>query len=647
MEEQWDALLKETGFSGLDFSLQDFPGEAERRSSMMISTAKPSNVAKYPSKITIVSSHRPRLVTLTDLEAALTSITGSKPTITLCSDLIHSDLSNDTCIFLDDLDDPLLARLDDDRYQQLQKLCSAEGVLWLVQGAYIDSTDPNANMALGLARSIRSENAAVRFATLDLDKHHDASNPRMVEVIVDVFKAVFGSERLSSEDDLEFSERDGLISVPRIIQDPEMDRSVLVQTGNPPPEMQSYEQEGRPLKMAIQYPGSLDSFYFVDDEKVATPAIDPDEVEILVKANGLNFKDIMVALGQIDAEFLGGECSGIITKIGSTVNDLAVGDRVCALCRGVYSTYVRCTSSSVAAIPQEMSYSVAASIPAVYCTAYYSLFDIAHLCRGESILIHAAAGGVGQAAIFLSKMVGAEIFATVGSAEKKEFLKDTYGIPEDHIFYSRNTSFKKRVQDATGYRGVDVVLNSLGGDALRASWECLAAFGRFIEIGKRDILSNTRLEMAQFAVNATFASVDLALVLVKRPQLMKRLMTEVMNLHREGLVKPVSPITIYPISEVEAAFRTLQGGKSIGKIVVEPRSNDQIRVCFRVNPFRFTTTDASIGCATSPQNTITRSKLFLSHYWRIRWTWTKHDSISCPERGQIHHSGFPTWPYQC
>ena len=578
VEEQWDSLLKTTGFSSLDSSLQDLPGEAEHSGSLMISTAKSAKAVEYPSKVTIISSHRPRLVPLTELKATLTIRTGRKPNIISGSDVMHSDLSNDTCMFLD-LDEPILASLDYDTYQQIQKVCSAKGVLWLVQGAYVDSATPNANMILGLARSIRSENAAVRFTTLDLDQHCDSCSSRTVEVIIEVFEAVFGSEPLSQEDDLDFSERDGLISVLRIVQDPELNKSILVQTDTLPPDTQAYEQEERSLTMAIRYPGSLDSFYFVDDEKVGAPTISPNEVEILIKANGLNFKDIMVALGQIDAEFLGGECSSIVTKIGSSVNELAVGDRVCALCPGAFSTYTRCSATSVAVIPQEMSFSVAVSIPALYCTAYYSLFDIAHLCQGESILIHAAAGGVGQAAIFLSKMTGTEIFATVGSAEKKEFLKDTYGIPDDHIFYSRNVSFKKRILDATGDRGVDVVLNLLGGDALRASWECLAPFGRFMEIGKRDILSNSRLEMAQFAVNATFSSVDLSILIVQRPLVMKRLMADVMSLHRAGFVKPVSPITIFPISEVEMAFRALQSGKSIGKIVVEPRSDDQTKVC--------------------------------------------------------------------
>jgi NADPH:quinone reductase-like Zn-dependent oxidoreductase len=215
----------------------------------------------------------------------------------------------------------------------------------------------------------------------------------------------------------------------------------------------------------------------------------------------------------------------------------------------------------------------------VFATAYYSLFDIGRLLKGETVLIHAAAGGVGQAAIMLCQMIGAEIFATVGSTAKKTFLKETYNIPEDHIFFSRDTTFAKGIKHATKGRGVDLVLNSLAGDSLRATWECMAHFGRFVEIGKRDILANSGLEMAVFEHNATFSSVDLTVVAAERPQVMKRVLDDVFDLLRKGVVQPISPITIFPISNVEAAFRTLQAGKAHGKILVTANPDDMVKVC--------------------------------------------------------------------
>jgi NADPH:quinone reductase-like Zn-dependent oxidoreductase len=292
----------------------------------------------------------------------------------------------------------------------------------------------------------------------------------------------------------------------------------------------------------------------------------------------MNFKDVMIAMGQLSSDYIGIECSGIVSKVGSKVTDLSVGDRVSAMSEGAYATFTRNKATSAFKIPDGMSFETAATIPVVYCTAYYSLIDLGRLCKGETVLIHAAAGGVGQAAIILSQMIGAEIFATVGSNEKKEFIMKEYGIAEDHIFYSRNTTFAKAIRRATNGRGVDVVLNSLAGDALRETWECMAHFGRFIEIGKRDIVNNARLDMATFEHNATFSSVDLTVIAAERPQLMQRLLSDVFLLLQTTKIRPVSPITIFSMAEVETAFRSLQSGKVHGKIVILPGPDDKVKV---------------------------------------------------------------------
>jgi NADPH:quinone reductase-like Zn-dependent oxidoreductase len=174
-------------------------------------------------------------------------------------------------------------------------------------------------------------------------------------------------------------------------------------------------------------------------------------------------------------------------------------------------------------------------------------------------------------------MIGAEVYATVGSVDKKQLLIETYGIPENRIFYSRDTSFGPAVREATGGKGVDVVINSLAGDLLRETWDCLAPFGRFIEIGKRDITSNTRLEMAKFEYNCTFSSVDLTLVAAERPRIMGRVLNAVMGLLDKKTINPIGPITSVGIGEVETALRKLQSGKTTGKVVVNHTAHGQVK----------------------------------------------------------------------
>jgi NADPH:quinone reductase-like Zn-dependent oxidoreductase len=338
---------------------------------------------------------------------------------------------------------------------------------------------------------------------------------------------------------------------------------------------QPFQQPGRRFKLQIGNLGALDTLYFADDvvERLAD-----DDIEIEVKATGLNFKDIVVTMGQLAQPYIGIECSGIVSSVGRKVQHLKVGQRVMALPLGGYSTYARCKATSAAPIPENMSFEVGATVPVVFCTAYYALFDLGHLQEGERILIHAGAGGVGQAAIMLAQIIGAEIFVTVGSVEKKQFLMTQYGIPEDHILYSRDTSFGRGIRRATNNEGVDVVINSLAGDLLRETWECLAPFGRFVEIGKADITKNTRLDMLPFEYNVSFASVDLTKVALHRPKLMKRLLENVTELMAKESVRPILPLTTYRISELETAFRTLQTGKAMGKIVIVPHQDDYVKV---------------------------------------------------------------------
>jgi NADPH:quinone reductase-like Zn-dependent oxidoreductase len=481
------------------------------------------------------------------------------------------------CVVISELARNIVAKLNTpEEFQAIQKMTSsASGILWAVRGAYTDSENPDGQMIVGMARSIRSE-AVLRFATLDLDTSPQMSETGTAKKIFEVFKSTFASNGPTIVD-MEYSERDGKLLVPRIVEDLDMNKFVHQETQpSAAPDLQLFAQDSRPLKIAIETPGALDTLYFTDDIAHGTPL--PDyEVEIEVKATSMNFKDIMISMGQLSSKYIGVECSGIISAIGSKVTDLSIGDRVCAMSEGAYSTYTRCLATSVQNISNSLSFEEASTIPVIYCTAYYSLFDLGRLTKGESVLIHAAAGGVGQAAIILCQMMGAEIFTTVGSAAKKEFIMREYGIPEDRIFYSRNTSFAKAIKRATSGQGVDLVLNSLAGDQLRETWDSLAHFGRFIEIGKRDIVGNTRLEMARFENNALFASVDLTVVAAERPKIMKRLLSDVFDLIAKGLVRPISPITIFPMSNVESAFRTLQSGKIMGKIVLVPKLDDVVK----------------------------------------------------------------------
>ena len=504
---------------------------------------------------------------------AIEQCAGKRPTV---DTLGMGYLEGKTVIVLIELERPCLASMLPTMFELLQGLIrKASGIIWATQLGYKDSRSPDVNMITGFARTVRSE-SALKFVTVDLDLH--PSDPAVTaKVIAEVYRRSFVDDFV----EMEYMERKGNLYVPRIA--PDLPLSDFVRCNMDLVPLRSHNQKffqiGRHLKISIAQPGSLETLHFIDADSFYGP-LGAQDIEIEVKAMSLNFKDVVIAMGQLPGGQLGQECSGIVTAVGSLTTHMKVGDRVCAFTSGCLTSMIRCKATSAMRVPNDMSFEVAATLPIVYCTAYYSLLDIGRLRQGEKVLIHAAAGGVGQAAIGLAHMVGAEVFATVGSASKKTFLMEKYGLQEDHIFYSRDTSFKIGIMRMTNNEGVDVVLNSLAGEALHATLECLTAFGRFIEIGKRDITDNTRLMMAPFARNIVFASVDLTIVAAQRPQLMQALLNNVLELYCSGRLQLVSPLTTFPITEVESAIRTLQGGKSTGKIVIVPGMDDHVKVSY-------------------------------------------------------------------
>ena len=490
------------------------------------------------------------------------------------------------CIVLIEIFHSILREPSHIEYEAIKKLFSeAGGVLWITRGSALNSTNPDGNLVTGLIRTLRTESGKSMMVTLDLDDKIPLDGPKVADLVLAVFSSNFmANNRDSLRLDAEYAERDGVLMIPRIQEDAEWSDFVDSRSETRPPEDQPFYQSNRPLRMVCN-PGFLDSLQFVDDERAAL-ALPEDQVDIEVKAIGVNFRDVMMAMGQIEMQNLGRECSGIVRAVGNRVDELRVGDRVASFADGSFANFSRWPANGVQKIPEGMTFEEAAALPIVLTTAYHAI-KLANLSVGETVLIHAAAGSLGQALLTLCHNMGATVIATVGSSEKREFLKTRYGLSDHHIFSSRDPSFADGIMEVTNMRGVDVIFNSLSGDLLRTSFECIASFGRFIELGKRDITINTRLEMRPFERNVTFSAVDLVFLLSEKQAYTSQLWAEVMILVRNGVIGK-QPLTIFPISEVERALRTMQSGRHIGKLVVVPKAGDIVKVGFSLlNKQRF------------------------------------------------------------
>lgn len=573
----WHRLLKRTGFKGVDLEVHDREDEATYSSSVILATADGLGSPRISSEAVLVCGEaRLPEAWLNGLASQIAEFTQQMP---LLEHLGSFDPQRKIYVILAEMYESFLKSPTPSQFQVLQSLFTkAKGVLWVSRGGAVDCSQPDASLHTGLLRTLRCEDRNKKYISLDLDPSRDPWTPISAKAICTVFGQTFDDARATSDLEVEYAERDGCLQIPRICEDTVENANVAIDSEDAKTEMQKFYQPEHSIRLESGRSNSLDSLSFQADPEASKP-LPEGWVEILPRAFGLNFRDIMVAMGQLETSIMGFECSGVVTKLGPGVSSgLKVGDRVCALTRGYWATFVRVHSTSVAPIPNHMTFEVAASVPMAFITAYISLFDTARLQKGESVLIHAAAGGVGQAAIMLAQHVGAEIYVTVGSLEKRHFLTERYGIPPKRIFSSRDISFAADIMSSTSGKGADVVLNSVAGPLLQETWNCIARFGRFVEIGKRDLEANKNLEMAPFARSASFAAIDLIEIGTHSGRTVTRVLRDVLNLLDKKYIQPISPLTAYSIQDIEKAFRTMQTGKHIGKIIIKPNEGDMVKV---------------------------------------------------------------------
>jgi acyl transferase domain-containing protein/acyl carrier protein len=314
-----------------------------------------------------------------------------------------------------------------------------------------------------------------------------------------------------------------------------------------------------------------------------------NEIEIAVEAAGLNFVDVLRAMGLYDSAshaspLLGGECSGTVVRVGANTTSFKVGDTVVALSPafervGTLTSHIVVPETLAAPKPRDLTFAQAAALPCAYLTSYYALAEVARMRKGESLLIHSASGGVGIAAIEVARWLGADVFVTAGSEEKRAYLT-SLGV--DRVMDSRTAGFGEVILAQTNGRGVDVILNSLTGDAIAEGLGALAPYGRFLEIGKRDMWDDSRIGLGSFLQNRSFSGIDLATLIEDRPEFVGTMLRAVMRLVEDGVFKPL-PVSIYAAARANEAFHHFAQAKHIGKLVIDTRA-DAVRVPDRAFP---------------------------------------------------------------
>ncbi|KAK1474820.1 KR domain-containing protein [Colletotrichum cuscutae] len=567
-EEQWTTVLKEAGFPGIQMAFRDHEQKPHHRVSIIITT-RPENESLLSQSSRVESPYR---IIMNPTSAIQTSVAES-----LRSHLVSGSQPGESPALppLLELDASVLSSVAAKEFEAIKKISlDTRFTLWLTYGGAPKATNPAAEVAIGFGRSVCSERGDQGFVTLNLSYRPETPTAvtSAVDSIVRVVERLHNVSCPGTDNESEFSIDNGLICIPRLMPTPHMDQALSIKQSGDRLKSFTFNRDGpKPhISITIETPGLLDTIFYAENAE-ADKELQAGDIEIEVKATSMNFKDVMIALGQIPGRSFGFDGAGVVSRV-SRESNLCPGDSVlfCSSTGGGFGTFVRCPELQTEKLPTGVSFQVAAAIPAVWSTVVYSLDHTARLSRGETVLIHAAAGGVGQAAVQLAQLRCAKVFATVGSQTKRELVKQLFGLSDDQIFNSRDETFAQDVLHATEGRGVDVVLNSLGGELLRQSWECIAPFGRFIDIGKADIIANNTLPMGEFNRNVTFSAVDLVVVHEEAKPLMKKILQDVTRLFEENphLHEP-KPLHVFSPSKLEDAMRFLQGGKNTGKVIID------------------------------------------------------------------------------
>ena len=315
-------------------------------------------------------------------------------------------------------------------------------------------------------------------------------------------------------------------------------------------------------------PGSIDDLHF-ESKPESCPG--PDEVVIRVRAAALNFRDVLTALGMLEDPVrprrppsFGWECVGEVIARGDRVDSVEIGDVVMGMMPGAMAGHVTAKASLVVRKPEHLSIEEAATLPVAFLTAYVGLVERAAISAGDRVLVHNATGGVGLAALQIARQAGTEVFATAGSPEKRALLKEM-GI--SHVMDSRSLEFAEEIMQKTDGKGVDIVLNTLSGPAMRASLSVLAPHGRFIEIGKTDLLNHGSIDLNQFDQNRSYHPIDLAQFIEERSVQAGGLLQKIVVMAADDTIRPL-PFQTFPMERVREAFRFMSQARHTGKLVL-------------------------------------------------------------------------------
>ena len=638
-ETQWEDVLQSTGFSALQASSPDVLDPLEEGTRLMIVTAVEAKPVVSNGLIT--PPERPRFIILCpdscirmtrmDMPLALKTRlerAGLQTQLMSLSKVDYQNLDRTICISFVELEESLLANPTQADMKRLQKIAeTSSGLIWVTRGAASSDVDfPELAVFQGLARTLRAENEGFSCITVDLDAKEKLPAHEVAELLFNIHEKQLVPGRSFGLADSEFVEQGGVLHVKRALVAEKLNEFLVARTD--PEKLQPQLEpvlQSCPLKLSFVRASGTGSFVF-DQDLDSSRSLQADAIEIEVRATSLNLQHVRILNGEDPASKPAQGCAGIVMKTGSRVSHLTVGDHVMAWCPESFATQVRLPAAFAHKIADHVAFDVAATLPMAYTTAQYALCHVARLETNETVFIHEAADAVGQAGIQIASNMGAKIFATVRSEEERKLLIETYNVDSACIFSSHDLKFVAGLRRATRGRGVDVVLNTMAGEALQATFSCVAPLGRLVDLNTQ---TTQRLEMAPFERSVSFVSVDIALLYKKKPKVAAKVFQEAMNIAMARQTIQLQTIKVMPWSRLKEAAQIVQDESHSSQVVMVPKADDKVLVshpslctCFRG------TTNNTVGCQEDTTKHLPRSISIVPPRRWSRWSRPKHRPLA-------------------
>ncbi|KXH30478.1 beta-ketoacyl synthase domain-containing protein [Colletotrichum salicis] len=566
----WDTHLRASGFNGLDAVFEDFASSPHQMSSILVSSNTTSESSTHSaSSHYILTSETPTQLELAAKISQAIDQGVDCQTATLTS-VADKDLTSATCVVLSELDHSALKDMNDETFNNFKRvLTQSKNILWATRGGTSTAPNPDSELVTGLARVVRSERPDVNFLTLSFEQ--DATEELIAEKCAQVLEAAQASVENS------FRVIDNVVHVSRLVQAEYMTDHIQNQTGIVSVENKLLKDEAsRSLCLQVGNIGQIDSLRFEEDALPETPLGDHD-VELKTMACGVSTSDVSSVFSKAEESPLGLEASGIVTKTGPT-SRFQVGDRVFGLAvSGTIKTHVRSMDGLLAKLPDGVSWTDGAVLPVDYTTAYAVLCEFGSIRKGDSVMVHGGCSSFGKAFIQVAQLQGAEIYITVTNQSERDVLINEYSVPEDHVFSSRDLSMRSAQQKLVKERGINVLVTATD-ELVDGVIDCIAPFGRIVQIGSGAGISNTRVPRGR---NVRLESFDLTSCLafdLTRTETMFQHMVDIIFANWKKISRP-SPTELYSFSQVGDAFRRMQSeGQGTVKIVLEPRDDDVVPV---------------------------------------------------------------------